>query len=211
MNMAKPAVLSILLAFLAVPPANARDMGAVSKVYPIAEQDPVEVVKAKIAKMQKNGEWEALQKQWTQKTIQSVVRPKPVDGIKRTTAPRQYDFDPSVTLESDIVLPDGRVAYPVGTTVNPLDHGSFPRPFVFFDGDDPKQVEWAVNIARIEHDRVKFVLVRGSTVDATKALDQRVYFDQGAKLTSKLQLTQVPAIVRQNGRLLSVTEVALDE
>ena len=42
-----------------------------------------------------------------------------------------------------------------------------------------------------------------------KARQRRFYFDQGGKLTQKFGIRAVPAWVRQNGRMLEVSEITL--
>ncbi|MDB0198981.1 type-F conjugative transfer system protein TraW, partial [Acinetobacter baumannii] len=40
---------------------------------------------------------------------------------------------------------------------------------------------------------------------------RQVYFDQQGYISRKLQITTVPAIVRQNGKLLEISEVPAKE
>jgi len=51
--------------------------------------------------------------------------------------------------------------------------------------------------------------VKGAPLELMKARQRRFYFDQGGKLTERFGIRSVPARVRQQGRLLEVSEIAL--
>jgi conjugal transfer pilus assembly protein TraW len=76
---------------------------------------------------------------------------------------------------------------------------------LFLDGDDPAQVAWALKQDR----QAKLILVSGAPLELMKARQRRFYFDQGGKLTERFGISAVPARVRQQGRLLAVSEIAL--
>ena len=75
----------------------------------------------------------------------------------------------------------------------------------FFDGDDPDQLAWALK----QNANAKLILVKGAPLELMKAGQRRFYFDQGGKLTERFGIRSVPARVRQQGRLLEVSEIAL--
>ena len=76
---------------------------------------------------------------------------------------------------------------------------------LFFDGDDPDQLAWALR----QSPGAKLILVRGAPLQLMKARQRRFYFDQGGKLSTHFAIRAVPARVRQQGRLLEVSEIVL--
>ena len=95
---------------------------------------------------------------------------------------------------------------PAGTTKNPLEVVSLSKHLLFFDGRDAQQVRDAR--ALIDHygGKVKPILVAGSYLDLMKAWQLSVYFDQQGVLTTKFGITQVPALVSQEGPRLRIDE-----
>ena len=57
--------------------------------------------------------------------------------------------------------------------------------------------------------KVKPILVAGSYLDLMKAWQLSVYFDQQGVLTRKFGITQVPALVSQEGMRLRIDELRL--
>ena len=53
------------------------------------------------------------------------------------------------------------------------------------------------------------VLVGGSYLELMQAWQQPVYFDQAGRLTGRLGITHVPALVSQEGLKLRIDEMAL--
>ena len=51
--------------------------------------------------------------------------------------------------------------------------------------------------------------MKGAPLELMKARQRRFYFDQGGKLTQKFGIKAVPARVRQSGRMLEISEIAL--
>ena len=88
---------------------------------------------------------------------------------------------------------------------NPLDSVALRVPLLFLDGDDPAQIAWALR----QDPNAKLILVKGAPLELMKARQRRFYFDQGGNLTEKFGIRAVPARVRQNGRVLEVSEIAL--
>jgi conjugal transfer pilus assembly protein TraW len=92
-----------------------------------------------------------------------------------------------------------------GTRVNPLDSVRLRGDLLFLDGDDPDQLAWALK----QGNGAKLILVKGAPLDLMKARQRRFYFDQGGQLIAKFGIKAVPARVRQQGRVLEVSEIAL--
>lgn len=148
-----------------------------------------------------------------------VENPVAVDGIKPATKDRSFYYDPTYTLEEDVVLPCGKVLYKAGTKVNPLDHMDLERRIIFVDGRESKQINWLKEILNeknkdVEHNQKaedRIILVGGSVLKVQEQIGEQVYFDQMGELTTKFGIKASPAIAVQEGKKLNIEEVKLDD
>lgn len=203
--MKRAALLPLALALAG--PAAARDYGQQGTVFPLIERDLLEQIHARLIAMEKSGETQRLNQELKRRTIARVERPEPVAGLVRAEAARRWSFDPTITLETDIRGAKGELIHPRGTRVNPLDSVPLRAELLFFDGDDPDQLAWALR----QPANAKLILVRGAPLELMKARQRRFYFDQGGKLSTRFGIRAVPARVRQQGRLLEVSEIVLPQ
>lgn len=192
---------------LAALPATlqARDYGQRGTVFPVIERDLLEQIHSRLTQMERSGETARLNHELKRRTIARVNRPDPVAGLVRASEARRWSFDPTITLAADIRGAKGELIHAAGTRVNPLDSVQLRADLLFLDGDDPDQLAWALK----QDANAKLILVRGAPLELMKARQRRFYFDQGGKLTAKFGIRSVPARVRQDGRLLEVSEIAL--
>ena len=207
MNRATLTIAPLLASFVIATPALARDYGQQGAIWPIVEPDLLAQIHARLTRLEKTGETARLNQELKRRTIARVNRPEPVAGVGAASATRSWRFDPTITVERNIADDKGRVIIAAGTRVNPLDTVPLRAPLVFLDGDDPVQLAWAAR--RFGESKAKLVLVRGAPLELMKARQRRFYFDQGGKLTERFGIRAVPARVRQQGRLLAVSEIAL--
>lgn len=201
------AVLPLIALSLAILPtqAEARDYGQRGALFPIVERDLLEQIHSRLVAMEKSGETARLNQELKRRTIARVNRPDPVPGLIRAQESRQWIFDPTITLAADIRGAQDELIHAAGTRVNPLDSVKLRADLLFLDGDDPAQIRWA-----LEQDaKAKLILVKGAPLELMKTRQRRFYFDQGGKLTAKFNIKAVPARVRQQGRILEVSEIAL--
>ena len=198
-------VLLALLAALHAAPAEARDYGQQGTVFPIAERDLLEQIRSKLVAMEKSGETARLNQELKRRTVARVNRPEPVAGMVRAEAPRRWTIDPTVTLDADIRGAKGELIHAAGTRINPLDSVALRSELIFLDGDDPAQLAWALG----RSEAAKLILVKGAPLELMRARQRRFYFDQGGKLVAHFAIRAVPALVRQRGRQLEVSEIAL--
>ena len=204
--MRKLLALSMPLAALLFPiQAMARDYGQRGTVFPVIERDLLEQIHSRLTQMERSGETARLNNELKRRTIARVNRPDPVSGIVRASEARRLSFDPTITLAADIRGAKGELIHAAGTRVNPLDSVQLRADLLFLDGDDPDQLAWALK----QDANAKLILVKGAPLELMKARQRRFYFDQGGKLTAKFGIRSVPARVRQDGRLLEVSEIAL--
>jgi conjugal transfer pilus assembly protein TraW len=186
-------------------PAAARDYGQRGTVFPVIEADLLEQIRLRLTSMEQSGETARLNAELKRRTIARVNRPDPVAGIARASTARVWSFDPTITLGADIRGANGALIHAAGTMVNPLDSVRLRGDLLFLDGDDPDQLAWALR----QDKAAKLILVKGAPLELMKARQRRFYFDQGGQLTAKFGIKAVPARVRQQGRLLEVSEIAL--
>lgn len=175
------------------------DLGVYGETFQIEEKSLLEVIKTKLQALSASGKLEKHQQIILKKAKEQLNRPPPVKNIHRTTTPRSFDWDPSITVPYDLKDHKGNVFQRKGTKVNPLDTHPFRYPFLFVDGDDPEQVAWAIKqhqIAEALH-KPKIILVQGAPFDLSKKLNLPVYFDQSGVLVKKFGIAQVPAKVSQ--------------
>ena len=196
------AMLAVLLC-----PAEvlARDYGQRGTVFPVIERDLLEQIHSRLTQMERSGETARLNEDLKRRTIARVGRPDPVAGIARASEARRWHFDPTITLAADIRGAKGELIHAAGTRVNPLDSVGLRADLLFLDGDDPDQLAWALK----QGANAKLILVKGAPLELMKAGQRRFYFDQDGKLTERFGIRSVPARVRQQGRLLEVSEIAL--
>jgi conjugal transfer pilus assembly protein TraW len=207
-NRATLVVASLLACFGAATPALARDYGQQGAVWPIVEPDLLAQIHARLTRLEKSGETARLNQELKRRTIARVNRPEPVAGVGPASATRRWRFDPTITVERNIADDKGRVIIAAGTRVNPLDTVPLRAPLVFLDGDDPAQLAWAAR--RFAATRAKLILVRGAPLELMKARQRRFYFDQSGSLVKHFGIRAVPATVEQQGRVLVVTEQAIE-
>lgn len=187
------------------------DLGVVGPLYEIAEPDLIEVFKDKFRELEKTGELAQWQKKYQDYVIASIERPRPVPGVKPTETARTYYVDPTWVQPKDIVDKDGRILYPAGTKINPLDYDKLTKTLLFFDGSDPKQRDFVKQFISSHDKPVKPILVAGPPLELMREWKIWVYYDQGGVLVRKFGIRQSPAIVTQEGRLLRVDEIRLSQ
>ena len=164
-------------------------------------------LKAASLPCKKNGELAAYQNQYKQKIINEIEHPKPIPGISATATASVHYFDPSMTTERDITDQTGKILFPRGTHVNPLDYLGWNTYLLFADGRDEKQLAFCKKLIAASDHPVKLVLVAGEPLGLMRKWKIQVYYDQGGALTKRFAITQVPAIIRQEGKRLRIDEL----
>jgi len=162
---------------------------------------------ARLREKERSGELAKFEQLARARASESVLNPKPVPGLRLSEVPRTYYFDPSFTLDRNILGPRGELLFAAGTRKNPLEVVSLSRHLLFFDGRDARQVGRARQLIAFYQGRVKPILVGGSYLDLMKSWRMPVYFDQQGLLTRRLGITQVPALVSQEGMRLRIDEL----
>ncbi|OJX11907.1 MAG: type-F conjugative transfer system protein TraW [Caedibacter sp. 37-49] len=184
----------------------AKDLGCHGEVFKIKEESLLEVIKHRLLKMQESGSLKTYQKQLAEHSKKKALNPDPVKGITKTTSPRIFYYDPTITLPQDLKDQDGRVFARREDRANPLQITPLTKGMIFIDGEDEHQVKWALRQSLTS----KIILVKGSPLTLEETYSRRFYFDQLGLLTKKLGISQVPARVSQDGVQLKIEEVQIE-
>lgn len=200
-------LLLLALGIAVVPSLYAENLGRAGPVYAIEEKDLLEWIYERLRKMEANGEFGPIQEKMKERLVSAAMEPKPVDGLTRTTKPRTFLVDPGILLEHDIQDQAGNVIVKAGTYRNPLEISPLRQKLYFFDASDSKQRLMAKRFYENERVKPKLILVKGKPLDLSEEWDIRLYFDQLGMLVKRLQISQVPAVVSQEGVMLRVDEI----
>jgi len=178
----------------------AKDFGSSGTSFPIEEKNPIDSIECKTALHE-----EAL-KQHAQEIEQQIQNPIPLEGIGKAIERKSTYFDPTYLVQEDIEV-DGEVIVKAGTQINPLEKFDLPGGLLLFDGSDPAQVAWA----KKEPPDFKWVLVKGSPIALEEQEGRPVYFDQLGFLSSRFEINNVPARVKQDGTFLLIEEIPVND
>ena len=201
-----PLVLGLMLGSA---DARAMDLGVIGPTYEISERHLLQMIEQRLREKERSGELGRLEAEARKRGIATVKNPPPVTGLRPTDTMRTFYFDPSFTLDRNIFGPQGELLFAAGTRKNPLEVVSLSRHLLFFDARDPPQVSRARQLIALYQGRVKPILVGGSYLDLMQSWHVPVYYDQQGLLTRRLGITQVPALVSQDGLRLRIDELAV--
>ncbi len=201
-----PLVLGLMLGAAGV---RAIDLGVIGPTYEISEPHLLQMIEQRLREKERSGELARLEVQARKRGIATVKNPPPVTGLRATDTVRTFYFDPSFALDRNILGPRGELLFAAGTRKNPLEVVSLSRHLLFFDARDPRQVSRARQLIALYQGRVKPILVGGSYLDLMQSWHVLVYYDQQGLLTRRLGITQVPALVSQDGLRLRIDELAV--
>ena len=201
-----PLVLGLMLGAAG---ARATDLGVIGPTYEISEPHLLQMIEQRLREKERSGELGRLEAEARKRGIATVKHPPPVTGLRPTDTMRTFYFDPSFTLDRNIFGPQGELLFAAGTRKNPLEVVSLSRHLLFFDARDPRQVGRARQLIAFYQGRVKPILVGGSYLDLMQSWHLPVYYDQQGLLTRRLGITQVPALVSQDGLRLRIDELAV--
>lgn len=188
-------------------PARATNLGVLGPTYGIGEPHLLQMIEQRLREKERSGELARLEALARERGTRAVREPTPVAGVTTTRTARTFYFDPSITLERNLVGSRGELLFPAGTRKNPLEVVSLSRPLLFIDARDSRQVQRARELMARHQGRVKPILTAGSYLALMKAWRVPVYYDQQGVLTRRLGIRQVPALVTQEGQRLRIDEL----
>ena len=190
------------------PAVAALDLGVIGPTTPIAEPDLLLELQAKLRERAGSGELQQWADVARQRAVASIRMPSAVPGLRRSAHARSFYFDPTVHVAQPLVDAQGQVLVAAGSRVNPLTIVSLSQRLLFFDGRDAAQVRQARALIERYDGKVKPILVAGSYLDLMRQWRFSVFYDQQGTLVQKLGITQVPALVSQEGPRLRIDELA---
>ncbi|MEW5891037.1 MAG: type-F conjugative transfer system protein TraW [Pseudomonadota bacterium] len=200
--------ISIALFLLAASP-HAEDLGTIGPTYEITERDLIDAIQDKLRRMERTGELARMQDDYKRQVVDAIEHPKPVPGIAAAQTARTFYFNPTWTLDRNVVDEQGNVLYPAGTRVNPFDFDRLSKTLLFFDARDKKQVAFAKRFMAESKLPVKPILIAGAPLKLMREWKREVFYDQGGALSKRLSIAQSPAVVTQEGKRLRVDEIRL--
>lgn len=196
----------ILVGFLALSfPLHGKDFGVQGATFKILEESMLAVIQNRLKALESSGKLEAHQKEIQGRVRHSLEHPLPVVGIQTVQSNRSWLYDPSLVMEGDIKDHQGNIIAARGTRVNPLDSRSFGKALLLIQGENERQVAWALRQGG------KIVLVSGKPFQLAKTHRQPFFFDQGGIVCQKFGIQAVPARISQEGKMLLVEELAIRE
>lgn len=187
--------------------AEVIDLGVYGALFEIEEEDIQHVILNKLHTLQESGDLEKHHQKIAERVHKKMKAARSLEGLQTTTEARSFVYDPTLVVKKDMRLPDGRLLHKKGKKVNPFDHMDLGQTLLFLDGEDERQVTWAQSFEGI----TKWILVKGRPFALEKRQGHPVYFDQFGKITKQLGIKQVPAFVKQEGKVLRIREIKLDE
>ena len=197
----------VITSVLSVSSAFAADLGVRGATWPVAEPDLLAQIEARLLEMERSGELARLHEEARARAQRQIEEPDPVPGIAPARAERSRLFDPSITVERDIRLPDGTPIAAAGTRVNPLAHHVLVRDLLFVDGRREAEIAWA-----LAYDRpAKIVLLAGRPLALARSHGRAFFFDQGGRLAARFGLRFTPALVEQAGSQLRISEIPVED
>lgn len=197
--------LILILAAALVSGAAAGTLATVGPVYEIIEEDMLAHIERRLLELTRDGRLARLENEMRARAEDKLAAPPPAEGVRTTTAPRSYWFDPSITLPQPITTPEGRVLAAAGTRVNPLDTRAWSGRLLFLDGRDPRQHAFALR--HLGDGKTKPVLIAGDFRPLSRNWKIPVFYDQGGELTRRFGIRHVPALVYQDGKRLRIDEL----
>lgn len=184
----------------------AKDLGELGETFMILEEDLLKVIMHKLNYLDQTGEIKQHQQYMQNKIKARIVAPVP-NKLPETVISREFYYDPTITVKEDLKDSKGNIFRKKGEQINPLHTYSFKQPWMFFDLNSSKQKKFVLE--KLKFKNLKLILISGRPLDLMQEIQQPVYFDQFGWLIKKFKITQVPALVEQQGMQLKITEIKL--
>ena len=191
-------LLIALGALFAVAAAEAKTVGVLGKVYPIAERDALEEIEERARQV----DWPSILAGERPESF----RPPNLVRLPRVNRGRSFLVDMTYTLDFDIPDGKGGILYPKGYRFNPLDYIPFNQTLVIIDGDDSEQVEWLQGSPLAHRPDTLILLTGGNFAGVGEGLGRAVFYAM-RPVIERFQLKGVPSVIRPKGRFMEVEEI----
>ena len=191
--------------------ATAKDLGVRGATWPVAEDDLLAAIEARLHGMDRSGELARLEREARADARARLEEPDPVPGIVAATEERSRLLDPSITVARDVRTPDGTLVAAAGTRVNPLERMTLARDLLFVDGRRAAEIAWALAREAEGGRPARIVLLAGRPLDLSRKHRRPFHFDQGGVLAARFGIAATPSLVGQAGTLLRITEFPVED
>lgn len=181
-----------------------KDLGVYGHLFQIEEEDLLQVLTKRTSHLTKE-EIDALRSKIQNHYAALLSNPPSVPGLKEATVYRVFYKDPLLCTHQEIKDHQGKVFVSKGKCINPLENIFHLDSLLFFDANQPMQLEWA----RGYPPSAKWVLTRGKPMDLEEKEGRSVYFDQLGVLVSRFGIQSLPAKVSHEGLQLKIEEIPL--
>ena len=189
---------------------EAKSLGRLGQTFPVIEKSLLTLIYERLNNFDQNGQLNAIENAWVKQVDEQVKRPRAL-GLVRTETTLTHYYTPVVTLEKNVVDQTGRVVLQRGMSVNALNQlPSYNPVWVFLNYDDLAQRAFAEQI-RTHYPEIQWILTGGSVADAERGINETIYFDQEARITKKLKIEHVPALVTRENDSLKIMEFRIGE
>lgn len=183
--------------------ASAKDLGSYGQTFPIMEKSLLQYLKERLQSLSEN-DLINMQKYIQKQYVQKITHPIPVK-LSEAKIYRQFHYDPTICSFNEIKNRKGEVIVPIGKCYNPLENVTLSEELLFFDGTNPKHMNWA------KQNQGKWILTKGAPIEIENSEKKAVYFDQMGKITSQFGIKCIPAKVSQDGLRLKIEEIPCQE
>ena len=189
---------------------TAKDLGKIGTDFIVAEKSMLALIHEKINEKKISGKMDEINSDFVKRVKKHINQPSSLN-LSSTNQTQSFLYHPVVTLKSDILDASNNVIAPKGLSVNALTKMPYYFPYwVFVDGSNIAQVNWVKKIIK-GHINAKIILTGGQIKKSAALFKHRVYFDQEGRLTQKLGIKHVPAIVKRSGDALLITEHNIED
>lgn len=188
----------------------AQSFGVVGETFPIAEQSFSTFIEQRLQTLEQTGALASLQDRWLKQAALNANRPQCLN-LKRATEPHTHLYYPVIKLNQAIFDNDHHIIYSRGTRLNALKQLPTYRPcWLLLNSDDRAQLKWAKKT--LAHCQTPKIILTGGAIDDTEnALQRPIYFDQAGRISQKLTLRSVPALVTRQGDALLIHEPVIKD
>jgi len=180
-------------------------LGVYGKVFPIEEEDLLSLFQKRAARLQgRRKEFERIAKE-------SVKRHAKVSlNLPHAKKHKTFYVDPTFVLPDDITDEKGNVLFQKGTKINPLDYVTLSKTYVLIDERSDEQVRFAQGLLKKRPKRTTVILTDGDVFrwfEKTKVWA----FKAPEELIERLCIEATPSVVSQEGKLIKVEEIPVEE
>ncbi|EGR0468566.1 hypothetical protein FG064_16340 [Vibrio cholerae] len=185
------------------------DLGNFGTVVKITERDITEVLKERFMKLDKQQLMaDAKDRFWD--NVQFLSLPLSLETQTR-------EFVPQMTINDDLIAPDGTVIALRGATYNTLDYVPFTQRLVIFDATDERQLEFVKTLPKTQL-RTKYITTRFDRTlkwDAVKYVENQLnapVYELKPEIMTAFDIRSVPSVVTADNarKVFLISETKLD-